>query len=381
MSNGRGLLSPIDSGLSTTEKMMTLYNLKQQKADRAAQQEQQVKANKLQALSTIIPYQAGNAKIASLQEYGKTLGVEFDMTKEKEIVDLIKRIGKQKDPNVAMQLMNAELEEYVLPEWLEAQRAQAEGQLQGEIKRQATMEAGMIKETEKTDKEMAARLKGVYQEKYPEYYMQFFGKADKPKIPAGKWTPESMAEYQRTGDYKTLERERPVGRAAMKVPSPTERTKIAETRAAIDSLNNLKSLYDKNFVGPIAGRKAKAKSILGLNPLDQEEFMAATSAFKNQVIKEITGAQMSEKEAERIMKQIPDITDQPNVWLAKHRQSIENLKRINERRKEVLRQTGVVVPEETQTQVDANARYEEIRNQNPSLGEDEILDMMIDEGY
>jgi hypothetical protein len=172
MSNGRGLLSPIDSGLSTTEKMMTLYNLKQQKADRAAQQEQTVKANKLKALSTIIPYQAGNAKIASLQEFGKTLGVEFDMTKEKEIVDLIKRIGKQKDPNVAMQLMNAELEEYVLPEWLEAQRAQAEGQLQGEIDRQADMELGMLMEMKRKGDPMFDQLASVFQQKHPEHYMK-----------------------------------------------------------------------------------------------------------------------------------------------------------------------------------------------------------------
>ncbi len=133
-----------------------------------------------------------------------------------------------------------------------------------------------------------------------------------------------------------------------KPASAGERTAIAETRASIDALNNLKSLFDNEFVGPAGGRIGAIKNVFGLNPAKQEAFIAATSAFKNQVIKQITGAQMSEQEAERIMKQIPTETDAPSVWLAKFEQSIKNLKTVNDRRQEVLRQSGIRSPEDLQ---------------------------------
>lgn len=131
--------------------------------------------------------------------------------------------------------------------------------------------------------------------------------------------------------------------------SPTERQSIAEGRASIDALDNLKSLFDSTLTrtGPLAGRVDPVKGLLGLTSDEQEAFMAATSAFKNAIIKEITGAQMSEQEAKRIMKQIPDITDPPKRWLAKWEQSKKNLDFLQKRRLEILRQSGFVVPGET----------------------------------
>jgi len=130
-----------------------------------------------------------------------------------------------------------------------------------------------------------------------------------------------------------------------KPASPQERTAIASGRASIDSLNNLKDLYDKAFVGPVAGRAGKVKDVFGLNVQKQSEFYAATAAFKNQVIKEITGAQMSEVEARRIMKQVPDVDDPPTVWAAKWSQSKKNLATLQRRRLEVLEQSGLRVPQ------------------------------------
>lgn len=130
-----------------------------------------------------------------------------------------------------------------------------------------------------------------------------------------------------------------------KPASAGERTAIAETRATIDELNNLKTLFDESFVGPLAGKIGAAKNIFGLNAPKREALIAATSAFKNQMIKAITGAQMSEPEAKRIMKQIPSETDAPSVWAAKWTQSVRNLETINNRRKEVLTQSGLRAPE------------------------------------
>lgn len=129
-----------------------------------------------------------------------------------------------------------------------------------------------------------------------------------------------------------------------KPAAAAERTAIAEERASIDSLNNLKQLFKEEFVGLAIGRVAPAAGLVGQTTKQQEDFMAATSAFKNMIIKQITGAQMSEPEAKRIMKQIPDITDPPKRWKAKWEQSIKNIERIHKRRLQVLEQSGLRVP-------------------------------------
>ncbi len=128
--------------------------------------------------------------------------------------------------------------------------------------------------------------------------------------------------------------------------SPAERTAIAESRASMDALDNMKTLFDsaQTKTGPITGRTSPLAGLVGLTTDEQESFMAATSAFKNQVIKDITGAQMSEQEAARIMKQIPDIIDPPARWRAKWEQTKKNLEFLQRRREEVLRQSGLKVP-------------------------------------
>lgn len=131
-----------------------------------------------------------------------------------------------------------------------------------------------------------------------------------------------------------------------KPAAAAERTAIAETRASIDSLDNLKTLFDnaRTKTGLVAGRVAPVAGLFGLTTDEQEAFMAATSAFKNAIIKQITGAQMSEPEAKRIMKQIPDITDPPARWNAKWKQSKKNLEFLQRRRLEILQQSGLRVP-------------------------------------
>ena len=87
----------------------------------------------------------------------------------------------------------------------------------------------------------------------------------------------------------------------------------------------------------------------GLSGEDQEDLLAATSAFKNAIIKDITGAQMSEPEAKRIMKQIPDENDPPIRWRAKAKQTRKNLDFLQKRRSEVLKKSGIVSPLDGQT--------------------------------
>jgi hypothetical protein len=146
--------------------------------------------------------------------------------------------------------------------------------------------------------------------------------------------------------------------------SASERTAIAETNASMDILDNLKVLFDNpnTRTGPLVGRVDPTLGLIGKTPVEQEDFMAATSAFKNKIIKEITGAQMSEVEANRIMKQVPDITDPPARWMAKWKQSRKNLEMLQARRKEVLKQSGIKVPEESLPTVSTDADYDKLKS-------------------
>ncbi len=125
-----------------------------------------------------------------------------------------------------------------------------------------------------------------------------------------------------------------------------ERTAIAETEASLSILDNLETLFNNpnTRTGPLAGRIDPVKGLVGFTSEEQENFMAATSAFTNQVIKAITGAQMSEVEAKRIRKQIPEITDPPARWRAKLKQTRRNLRELQRKRSEVLTRSGIVSP-------------------------------------
>jgi hypothetical protein len=100
--------------------------------------------------------------------------------------------------------------------------------------------------------------------------------------------------------------------------------RIAGAHTALNTLDELEQLYPKvqgfvNGMGPVAGRMSEfMQGVPGMpsNP-DFNGFTARSSTLANAVIKAITGAQMSEPEAVRIMKQIPTVHDRSDVWKSK----------------------------------------------------------------
>jgi hypothetical protein len=110
---------------------------------------------------------------------------------------------------------------------------------------------------------------------------------------------------------------------------------IAQAVSSIDtslySLDKMEALFNTGGVdeqiGPVAGRMGKLQQKFPLLPTDPEfnTFVAETATFQNSVIKAITGAQMSEPEAKRIMRQIPTENDKPDVWKAKALATRQNL--------------------------------------------------------
>ncbi len=129
-------------------------------------------------------------------------------------------------------------------------------------------------------------------------------------------------------------------------PSATERTFLADLKSSAASLEHLSTLYKDDFTGPIAGRAGAIQTATGIGLAKGEAgFRAATSAFRNQVIKTITGAQMSEPEAKRIRKQIPEENDPPEVWRAKQKEALRLLNLSFSMRTEILERGGYILGE------------------------------------
>lgn len=126
------------------------------------------------------------------------------------------------------------------------------------------------------------------------------------------------------------------GGGQLKGPPGTTGQDSIRNDAALDQLDRLIAMFNggaKDLVGPLEGRaRAIGQNVPGV-PVNEAfaDFKAATDAFKNGVIKAITGAQMSEPEAKRIVGQIPLETDKPMVWMAKALQSQKNLQDLEKR--------------------------------------------------
>lgn len=120
------------------------------------------------------------------------------------------------------------------------------------------------------------------------------------------------------------------GGGQLKPPPGTTGAQAIGNEVSTVQLDRLRDLFEgggKAFVGPAAGtwEGIKQKTPGVQTNKTYADFSAATAAFRNSVIKAITGAQMSEPEAKRIREQIPDVTDKPDVWRAKAEQSRKNL--------------------------------------------------------
>ncbi len=120
--------------------------------------------------------------------------------------------------------------------------------------------------------------------------------------------------------------------------------KIAGVEQSLSVLDDLEKLKNDEWLGPVTGRYTEFKvSAPGAKVSDElAKFAAQTATLKNAVVKATTGAAMSEPEAKRIMAQIPQFTDKPNVWTQKAKATRENLDIL--RRRTIELSGGTVAP-------------------------------------
>lgn len=109
--------------------------------------------------------------------------------------------------------------------------------------------------------------------------------------------------------------------------------KVAGADTALGSANWIDTNLSRfeNSLGPIYGRAQQAKQKTPLADKGYAEFAAEVATLKNAVVKATTGAAMSEPEAQRILQQVPDLTDQPDVFRARLAATKRNLQTIKQK--------------------------------------------------
>lgn len=163
-------------------------------------------------------------------------------------------------------------------------------------------------------------------------------------VPTGEEANKVMEEARRQQSLGVSAKEE--AKAGFRQPSATERTALSDIETSIAMLDSLGKMYKPEYTGPIAGRAGGVQSVtgIGLSP-GEASFRAATSTFRNQVIKAVTGAQMSEPEAQRIRKQIPEENDPPEVWRAKRQEATRLLQETLATKKDILARGGYILGE------------------------------------
>jgi hypothetical protein len=92
---------------------------------------------------------------------------------------------------------------------------------------------------------------------------------------------------------------------------------LAELDYSGEVLTALAESFNPEYVGPIAARAGKLSAYIGaLTDEQRVEFYGNYAEYKNSIIKAITGAQMSEQEAHRIIQQIPNENASPQAFIA-----------------------------------------------------------------
>lgn len=134
--------------------------------------------------------------------------------------------------------------------------------------------------------------------------------------------------------------------------SETELGKQADVQNLRIAAKEIEDSFDPSFVGAAEGRLNKLKQMVpGLATEQRANFITALSSYRNSVIKAITGAQMSEPEATRIMRQLPDETMSETDFKAKLRLSRKLLEQGLAKRQSQLQKGGFTGVPETESSV------------------------------
>lgn len=132
-------------------------------------------------------------------------------------------------------------------------------------------------------------------------------------------------------------------------PPATFTNALAEMGNAQVLLKDITTSFDPKYVGPVAAKAGKmTKYVEALSDEQRVEFYGNVAEYKNSIIKAITGAQMSEVEAKRIIQQIPDENASPTAFLAGVKRAYGMTERRMKQMELAINRSGGVVRGENQ---------------------------------
>lgn len=117
---------------------------------------------------------------------------------------------------------------------------------------------------------------------------------------------------------------------------------ISSLNSALFNLDQLQKSNVESMIGPLAGRVTSVADAIGLLGNQGAEMVGYLRTYQNMMIKAITGAQMSEPEAKRIMGQMPSLKDNPQAFLAKLKVSRQNAEMSLKNKLEALRASNYI---------------------------------------
>jgi hypothetical protein len=136
---------------------------------------------------------------------------------------------------------------------------------------------------------------------------------------------------------------KPLRRAAVPLAEAKEMANLDKDEAFVKSIG---PMFKDEFVGPAQGRwdaamaqtPAPLREAIGYKGTPElAAFRVANAKILNSVIKFITGAQMGEKEAERIKLEVPNVNLHPTDWWAAYNQTLANIQMMKQRMMEMGR--------------------------------------------
>lgn len=135
----------------------------------------------------------------------------------------------------------------------------------------------------------------------------------------------------------------------MKPPTESEREKIAQTRTDIASYDDWMATVKKNpgWVGLGRETISNIGGALNMLPVEQQTFVADVSRQAAKDRKEMIGAGQSGAELKKLGNSIPEIGMGPKQFMGAVLATKANKQRLLDSRLKVLRESGIMVPGET----------------------------------
>lgn len=119
------------------------------------------------------------------------------------------------------------------------------------------------------------------------------------------------------------------GGSAGKTPSRFDIENLSKLKTLRDRVTSLTPNFEKVKTGPIVGRvqslQGKYPSLLGSSSQPFEQLRSDAAQLKNFILNQLSGAAITEAEAERLAKEIPDENDPPERFQTKYNTTLTKI--------------------------------------------------------